>query len=149
MDLELSDRVRALLRRFAVLSLRPEGGLSDLDAAGLLVEELFEVIGHEDLGEIAAAAVEAGDLPFVHGVELLGISMWSGHTNGAELSATLERWLDESRDETRAGLALEQSIFPFKDAATMECVLSALQRKFPGLADRCNELIGQRRNQGV
>jgi hypothetical protein len=110
---------------------------------------LFQKLGSEDIGNIVANAVTSGILSLEQGYKFLGISMWGGSTNGAQLHSTLEKWLEEGNDPIRIGLALSQGIFPFSDIKKMNKVLSEITNRHPQFSNIINEKIKRREIQGV
>ncbi len=125
------------------------GPESDPTAASDALEALFTEIGSEDIGELLIGAVERGWLSEAQARWLVGVAMWSGTTEGSQLHATLERWLDEAPDSLRVGLALESGVFHFREHTQMTHVLTRVMQHYPQYTARCRQLIEQRRQQGV
>jgi hypothetical protein len=114
-----------------------------------LLGELFKLLKTEDIGELVAKAVEDDLLTQAQGGEILGIAVWSGETNGAELQLTIERWLEEAKNPIRVGLALSLGIFPFISGAQMNEVLQRVADRFPQYAQQCRDMIRRRSAQGT
>ena len=139
-----ASKVRASIEQLAHHVPGPD---ADLTATSGCIEELFRELGHEDIGEPIAEAVERGILTQDQGRWFVGVAVWSGQTNGADLRPTLERWLEEARDSLRIGLALDQDIFPFRSLGEMTRVLTPIMTRHPQHAERCRQLIENRGKQ--
>jgi hypothetical protein len=142
----LVPKVRAIIEKLAH---HVPGADADVTAASGCVEELFRELGNEDIGETIAEAVERKALTEDQGRWFLGVAVWSGETNGADLQPTIERWLEEAQDSVRLRLALDQGVFPFRSLAEMTRVLTRITSRYPQHAERCKQLIERRRQQGV
>lgn len=121
----------------------------DLQGISDYVEALFHEMGSEDVGEITATAVSRGILSQVQGNKVVEVAMWCGQTEGKELSATIEGWLEEGSDPVKIELALGQSVFPFASQARMEEVLPPIATRFPQFAPEIKSMIERRLIQGV
>lgn len=142
----VAPKVRAIIEKLAH---HLPGADADLPATSDCIEELFTELGTEDIGETIAEAVEQKILTEDQGRWFLGVAVWSGETNGAELQPTIERWLEAALDSLRIGLALDQDVFPFGSLSEMTLVLNRVMNRHPQHAARCRQLIEQRRKQGV
>lgn len=144
---DLPPGVRVILERLSRFKTDPEH--LDLEGVSDCVEALFREIGSEDVGEITADAVSRGLLSQAQGNKIIEVSMWCGQTEGKQLSATIERWLEEGADPIKVELALAQAVFPFSTQTTMAGRLLPIAKRFPHLATLINEMIERRRSQGV
>lgn len=144
---EIPARARAVLDRLSSLKVDPEhldvGTISDT------IEELFSELGTEDVGDVIADSVTQGLLSQEQANKALEIAIWSGETNGLELSNTIERWLLTGDDPVRIAIALTQPIFPFATLEAMRSVLSKVAARWPQFAEPLNAMIERRREQGV
>jgi hypothetical protein len=141
--------VRAVITKMSHLPIDPHGEKTDVVGISDLLVELFTVLNSEDVGEVVASAVEEGIFTQEQGGEILGISVWSGETNGADLQPTVERWLEEPNSPIRVGLALAQGIFPFSSAEHMNEVLLRVSSRFPQYSAVCSEIVRRRHEQGT
>jgi len=56
----------------------------------------------------------------------------------------IERWL-QSDDVDRVRVAVENvGVFPFKDFGKMRAVLTAVKKRWPDLAEKCDKLVADR-----
>src|SRR5437868_5617885 len=90
---DLPPGVKAIVAKLSRFKTDPEH--LDLQGFSDCVEALFQEIGSEDVGEITAGAVSRGLLSQAQGNKIIEVSMWCGQTEGKQLSATIEMWLEE------------------------------------------------------
>jgi hypothetical protein len=144
---DLPPGVKAIVEKLSRFKTDP--GHLDLQGVSDCVEALFQEIGSEDVGEITADAVSRGLLSQAQGNKIIEVSMWCGRTEGKQLSATIERWLEDGIAPVKIELGLAQSVFPFSTQTRMVVVLSPIAKRFPHLAPQINKMIERRRAQGV
>jgi hypothetical protein len=144
-----NSAVRAIVEEIGRLVAGHERVTVDLDGIPRSIDDLFEALQSEDIGEPVARAVEEGLLTQVQAGDLLNIALWSGESNGAELRPTIERWLEEASDPIRVGVALEHETYPFRTLEAMFAVLSRVSGLYPQYAARIGQLIEERRQQNV
>jgi hypothetical protein len=147
-NLLLNPAVRAVVIKMAGLPFDAEGHKTDVPGIADCLEDLFALLGNEDVGEVVATAVSNGLMTQEQGREVLGIAIWSGQTNGAQLQPTLERWLEAADEPMHIGLALAQGIFPFRDIDRMTEVFARIIERFPEYAATCQGMVRRRREQG-
>lgn|GEM_PF-3686692 len=141
--------ILAVVAEMARAPFDPLGIDTDVVRMSDLLERLFAQMGTEDVGELIAGAIDGDLLMPAQGRQFLGIAIWSGQTNGAQLQPTLERWLEEASDSVRVDLALAQSIFPFSSLEHMTAVLLRVGERYPAYLARCNQIVERRRQQRV
>lgn len=143
----MENAIKTVITKMSQMPIDPHGNKTDVVGISDLLVELFNLLKSEDVGEVVAGAVESGLLTQEQGCEILGIAVWSGETNGADLQPTIERWLEEANSSIRIGLALAQGIFPFSNAVRMSEVLERVSSCFPQYASICHEMVRKRQEQ--
>lgn len=109
------------------------------DAARAIVIEW----GEQDLADRLFVDIP-GSVPFRRVSHLFDFLAWQTDDNGAAMTRTVERWLVEGRDIRKVQIALNLEVYPFPDAQEMYRVLTQTAKTFPQLAERCEQLIGDR-----
>lgn len=121
----------------------------DLQSISDCIEDLFEKLNNEDIGDIIAEAVNENLISQEQGERFLNISIWCGSTNGSQLHMTIENWLEQTTDPIRIQLALALDTFPFKSFEKMEKVLFSIAHRYPQFSELIKEVIQRRKAQGV
>jgi hypothetical protein len=142
-----SDPVARAVRREALVTkaldtIAAERGHFDRSFA--LAEDLIRAFGEAQLPERIYAAIPR-ERPWQDVADLFAILIWSTRDNGASIMSTMEQWLRSADDVRRVQVALHLDVDPFREAGTMEQVLADVASKFPEVADRCRDLIDERR----
>jgi hypothetical protein len=138
MNHALSQALEAVARE------RGQGFNGASHTASLLVAEW----GESNLAERLLTEVPAS-VPWEVAADLLGILQWSTQDNGAAISRQADLWLIEAKDPRRIQVALHLDTYPFRSIAQMSAVLAEVATHHPEVANRCTQLIHQRRGQGA
>lgn len=144
---DLPPGVRAIVGELSRFKVDPEH--LDLQRISDFIEALFQEIGSEDIGDVIAHAVSHRLLSQAQGNKVIEVAMWCGQTNGQQLSATIERWLEEGASTIKIELALAQGTFPFSTQTKMADVLTAIAKRHAQFAPTINGMIERRRAQEV
>ena len=75
--------------------------------------------------------------------DLLSLWCWRTDDNGSQIMRTVERWIDESTDARKVGVAISLDAFPFIDHSTRLARMRSLGTKFPQFRSRCESIIAQ------
>ncbi|ASN80759.1 hypothetical protein [Deinococcus ficus] len=122
--------------------LNPYGPFMESDVR---MEDLFNLLGHEDAGELLATAVDRSLLSLEQAEAFLGIGIWSGRTNGSDFIPTLDQWLEDASSRVRVHLALHMDVLPFGGPRNREArgidALTLVADRFPEYADECAAII--------
>ncbi|MGW4510044.1 hypothetical protein ACWENO_35935 [Streptomyces sp. NPDC004436] len=108
------------------------------------VDDLIDAYGADDVAEIVAEAVEAGQASVEQAIVFLNVAAWSGTDNGASMKSTLDEWVREADDAVRLGIALHHECYPLPTRAEMIAKLAEIARRFPEHRAICERHIADR-----
>lgn len=140
----MKPEVGAIIKRLSELALDPKDPRYSVEHVAEVLDELFIVLGSENITGVIEHAVRTGTLSLAEGALVLGVGQWSGNEGGRSQVATLYRWLLDADDVVRVGLALQQDWFPFATASEMIKRLAIVERKFPQFLPRCRAMVAAR-----
>ena len=128
--------------------IQAEQGLGRFEHSFELVDELLRVYGEQNLAARLYEDISpVWDWSVV--ASLFGILIWSTSDNGHALTQETDRCLLEGTNLRRILIALHLDTFPFMERAQMEEVSPELPLIITKAAQRCNELIEQRRQMNA
>ncbi|MFD7912839.1 hypothetical protein ACFV30_19305 [Streptomyces sp. NPDC059752] len=108
------------------------------------VDDLLDAYGADDVAEIVAEAVEAGQASVEQAIVFLNAAAWSGTDNGASMNSTLDTWVRKADDAVRLGIALHHEYYPLPTRAEMATKLAEIARRFPEYRAICERHIAGR-----
>ncbi|MFE2267762.1 hypothetical protein ACFXB4_00820 [Streptomyces lavendulae] len=108
------------------------------------VDDLIDAYGADDVAEIVAEAVEAGQASVEQAIVFLNVAAWSGTDNGASMKSTLDEWVRKADDAVRLGIALHHECYPLPTRAEMIAKLGEIARRFPEYRAICERHIADR-----
>ncbi|MFF2523012.1 hypothetical protein [Streptomyces liangshanensis] len=139
----MSEASEALDRLCAVRI--PEQDDADLpDELFDRVDDLIDAHGADDVAEMVAGAVEAGQASMRQAIVFLDVAVWSGTDNGSSMKVTLDEWVRRADDHVRLGIALHHEYYPLPTRAEMLVKLAEIARRFPEYRTICERHIAAR-----
>ncbi|MFE2362582.1 hypothetical protein [Streptomyces virginiae] len=108
------------------------------------VDDLLDAHDADDVAEIVAGAVDAGQASVEQAIVFLNVAVWSGTDKGASTKATLDGWVRQADDAVRLGIALHHECYPLPTRAEMDARLSEIALRFPEHRAVCERHIADR-----
>lgn len=108
------------------------------------VDDLLDAHGADDIAEIVAGAVDAGQASVEQAIVFLNVAAWSATDNGASMKTTLDGWVRKADDAVRLGIALHHECYPLPTRAEMVVRLSEIALRFPEHRAVCERHIADR-----
>ncbi|MFD4143010.1 hypothetical protein [Streptomyces sp. NPDC058572] len=109
------------------------------------VDGLIDAYGADDIAEIVAEAVLAGQMTQEQAIAALNVAVWSGTDNGASMQLTLDGWVRRADDAVRLRIALHHDSYPLPTAAEMTARLTEIALRFPEHRAVCERYVAGRR----
>ncbi|MBP0454251.1 hypothetical protein J5Y04_32660 [Kitasatospora sp. RG8] len=136
---------QAALARLCAVALPEDESANLPDEVFDAVNDLIEAYGADDIAEIVARAVHAGQATVGQATTLLNVAAWSGTDNGASMKLTLDDWVRRADDTVRLSMALHHEVYLLPTAAEMTAVLTDVAARFPEHRAICQDRIAGRR----
>ncbi|MER6488605.1 hypothetical protein ABT264_34285 [Streptomyces virginiae] len=108
------------------------------------MDDLLDAHDADDVAEIVAGAVDAGQASVEQAIVFLNVAVWSETDKGASTKATLDGWVRQADDAVRLGIALHHECYPLPTRAEMDARLSEIALRFPEHRAVCERHIADR-----